>query len=90
MTFRSTTVAPTGADTADVTGDLTLHGVTRPATLKVKFSAAGVNPQDQAYTAGFEARGRIRRSDFGIGRYAFLIGDNVDLIISAAFERAHS
>jgi polyisoprenoid-binding protein YceI len=89
MTFRSTAIAPTGADTADVTGDLTLHGVTRSVIFKAKFNAGGFNLQDQAYAVGFEARGRIRRSDFGIGRFAFLVGDHVDLIISAAFERAH-
>ncbi len=38
MSFRSTKVAPTGADSADVTGDLTLHGVTRPVTLKVVYN----------------------------------------------------
>jgi polyisoprenoid-binding protein YceI len=83
MTFRTTAVTATGADTANCTGDLTLHGVTRPLTLKVRFSPAG---SDRG--TGFEARGRIRRSDFGVGRYAFLIGDTVDLVINAAFERA--
>jgi polyisoprenoid-binding protein YceI len=85
MTFRSTAVAATGADTANVTGALTLHGVTRPLTLRVRFTPAG---SDRG--AGFEATGRIRRSDFGIGRYAFLIGDTVELTINAAFERARS
>jgi polyisoprenoid-binding protein YceI len=82
MTFRSTLVAATGANTANVTGDLTLHGVTRPVTLKVRFNPAGSDR-----SLGFEARGRIRRSDFGVGRYAFLIGDAVDLNINAAFQR---
>ena len=52
ITFKSTKVVKTGADTADVTGDFTLHGVTKPLTLHVKFNAAGVNPADKAYTAG--------------------------------------
>lgn len=90
MTFRSTSVTPTGPATANVAGQLTLHGVTRSVTLKAKFTVSGVNPANRADTAGFEARGRIRRSDFGVARYAFLFGDNVDLIISAAFERARS
>ncbi len=89
MMFRSTAVARTGADTANVTGDLTLHGVTRSVTFKVKFDAGGFNLQNQTYAAGFEARGRIRRSDFRIARFALLVGDNVDLIIDAAFERGH-
>jgi len=71
MIFRSTAVAPTGADTVNVTGDQSLHGATRWVTLKVKFNAGGSTLQDRTYAAGFEARGRIRRSHFGIGRLAF-------------------
>ncbi len=85
--FVSTKVVPHGARRADVTGDLTLHGVTRPVTLHVTFNGAGVNPLDKMYTAGFEARGVIHRSAFGVTKYVPLVGDNVDLIISAAFEQ---
>jgi polyisoprenoid-binding protein YceI len=85
--FRSTHVTATGPRTADVAGELTLHGVTRPIVLKVKFNAAGVNPLNKAYTAGFDATGTIKRSDFGVKTYVPLIGDDVDLIISAAFEK---
>jgi polyisoprenoid-binding protein YceI len=88
MTFRSTAITPTGPGLADVTGDLTLHGVTRQVTLKAKFNAAGVNPLDKAYTTGFEVRGKIKRSDFGVTKYVPLVGDEVTIIISAAFERA--
>ena len=68
-------------------GNLTLHGVTRPETFSVKFNGAGVNPLDHAYTVGFEVRGQIKRSDFGVSKYVPLIGDSVDVIISAAFEK---
>ena len=87
ITFASTKVAKTGPDTADVTGDFTLHGVTKPLTLKVKFNGAGTNPLDKAYTSGFEAAGKIKRSDFGVKTYVPLIGDEVDIDISAAFEK---
>jgi polyisoprenoid-binding protein YceI len=90
ISFRSTAVKQTSADTAQVSGDLTLHGVTRPETLTVKFNTAGVNPLDKAYTTGFEARGLIKRSDFGVTKYIPLVGDRVTLIISAAFERTGS
>ena len=85
--FHSTCVTRTSANTADIFGDLTLHGVTRPVTLKAKFNAAGANPLSKAYTIGFEISGDIKRSDFGVTTYVPLIGDDVHLIISAAFEK---
>lgn len=87
MTFKSEKVVPTGKDKAKVEGQLTLHGVTKPVTLDVTFNGAGVNVMDKKYTVGFEAKGKIKRSDFGVKTYVPLIGDEVDLIISAAFER---
>lgn len=90
MTFVSRKVTPTGPDRADVQGDLTLHGVTKPVTLQARFNGAGVNPLDKAYTVGFEISGAIRRSDFGVSKYVPLVGDEVQLIISAAFEKQPS
>jgi polyisoprenoid-binding protein YceI len=75
------------AGTAKVAGTLTLHGVTKPVIFAVKFNGAGINPLDKAYTVGFEVRGKIKRSDFGVTKYIPLVGDDVDLIISAAFEQ---
>ena len=85
-TFKSTKVSKTGANTADVTGDFTLHGVTKPLTLKVTYVNAGPNPLSKAYTAGFEAKGTVKRSDYGVKTYVPLIGDEVELIISGTFE----
>ncbi|HTJ03066.1 MAG TPA: YceI family protein [Methylovirgula sp.] len=85
--FVSTEVVATGPASADVSGNLTLHGVTKPLTLHVTFNGSGVNPLDKQYTAGFNARGMIHRSDFGVSKYIPLVGDDVELIISAAFER---
>ena len=59
-------------------------------TLAVKFNDAGVNPLDKKYTVGFERDGQIKRSDFGVKTYLPLIGDEVELIISAGFERTNS
>jgi polyisoprenoid-binding protein YceI len=87
ITFRSTSVASTGADTAKVTGDLTFHGVTKPVTLDVKFHGAGANPMSKAYTVGFDATGSLKRSDYDVTKYVPLVGDKVDLFISAPFEK---
>ena len=87
ITFKSTTVTSTGKDTAKVTGDLTFHGVTKPVTLDVKFHGAGSNPMSKAYTVGFDATGSLKRSDYGVSKYVPIVGDKVDLFISAPFEK---
>jgi len=75
MTFHSTKITVTGPDAADVTGDLTLHGVTHPVTLKAKLNSP-VQPDEQGLTVGFEVSGHIKRSDFGVTKYLPLIGDD--------------
>jgi polyisoprenoid-binding protein YceI len=87
MTFVSTKVAPVGKDHAKVTGDLTLHGVTKPVTLDVTLVGAGANPLNKKYTVGFEATGTLKRSEFGVKTYVPLIGDELHLTIAGAFER---
>ena len=85
-TFVSTQVVPS-TDGATVTGNLTLHGITKPVVLHVRFIGAGVNPIDKAYTVGFEATGTIKRSDFGVTTYLPAVGDEVQLDIAGAFEQ---
>ena len=87
MTFVSTKVAPEGKDRAKVTGNLTLHGVTKPVTLDVTLVGAGVNPLSKKVTVGFEASGTLKRSEFGVKTYVPLIGDDLHLTIAGAFER---
>ena len=55
-------------------------------TRRSSSTAPGTNPLDKKYTGGFEVSGQIKRSDFGVKTYVPLIGDDVDLIISAGFE----
>jgi len=87
ITFVSTKVAPAGKDHAKVTGDLTLHGVTKPVTLDVTLVGAGVNPLSKKVTVGFEATGTLKRSEFGVKTYVPLIGDDLHLTIAGAFEK---
>jgi len=86
-TFVSTKIKLVGKSDAIVSGDLTLHGVTKPETLKVHFIGAGVNPLDKKYTVGFEATGTIKRSDFGVKTYVPYVSDDVTLRIAGAFEK---
>lgn len=64
-TFVSTGYKPTGDKTADLTGDLTLHGVTKPITIAVEHIGAGKDPWG-GERAGFEGRATIKPADFGI------------------------
>jgi polyisoprenoid-binding protein YceI len=85
-TFVSTAVVPTGRNSARVSGDLTLHGVTKPIVLSVQLVGASINPLSKAYSVGFEASGTIRRADFGINTDLPAVGDEVKLRIAGAFE----
>jgi polyisoprenoid-binding protein YceI len=88
-TFVSTKVTPTGANTAQVEGNLTIRGVTQPETLSVRFIGAGVNPIDKFYTVGFEAVGTVKRSQFGVTAFIPAVSDAVTLNIAGAFELHH-
>ncbi|PIB91088.1 YceI family protein [Caulobacter sp. FWC2] len=67
ITFKSTKVETTGPDTGKVTGDLTLHGVTKPVVLDVTYNGGYPgHPMDPHARIGFSAKGAFKRSDFGI------------------------
>lgn len=63
--FVSTSVKSTGEKTADVTGDLTLHGVTKPIVIKATFNGEGKDPWG-GYRAGFNGTSTLNLNDFGI------------------------
>ncbi len=87
MTFTSTKVTAEGKDKAKVVGDLTLHGVTKPVTLEVTLVGAGANPMNKKQTVGFEAKGTIKRSEFGVKAFVPAVSDEVHLTLNGAFER---
>lgn len=83
MTFKSTGVEVTGENTGNLTGDLTLLGVTKPVTLAVTFNKAGPHPFKKEITvAGFNATGELDRTDFGMNYASPVIGNTIPLIIS--------
>jgi polyisoprenoid-binding protein YceI len=86
--FVSTKIVRTGPKKATITGNLTLHGVTRPVVLAATFNGSGINPLDKNYTVGFDAVTSLKRSDFGVKTYLPMIGDETSIRISAAFEAA--
>lgn len=79
-TFTSTSVKKDG-DELDITGDLTLNGVTKPVTLEAKLLGQGKDPWG-GERAGFEAEGKIKLKDFNITTDLGPASQDVDLIIS--------
>ncbi|MES2217808.1 MAG: YceI family protein [Pseudomonadota bacterium] len=87
-TFVSDKVKLTGKDTAQVTGMLTMHGVTKPVTLNVKLNKIGTNPITEKKAAGFSAETTIDRSDFGIETLSPALGNKVKVNIEAEGQAA--
>lgn len=95
ITFASTKVEPTGPRTATITGDLTLHGVTRPITLEATYNggykAGQMDPSGAR--VGFSAHGAFNRSDFGIAYglpapgTTLGVGDRIDVAIETEFTK---
>ena len=81
MTFKSTKIEKTGDKTGKLHGDLTMLGVTKPVVLDVTFNKDGVSPASKLETAGFSARGTVKRTDFGMKYGAPAIGDDIQLLI---------
>ncbi|MBI1197051.1 MAG: polyisoprenoid-binding protein [Phenylobacterium sp.] len=95
ITFASTKVEPTGPRTATITGDLTLHGVTRPITLEATYNGGYKAGQMDPAGArvGFSAHGAFNRSDFGIAYglpapgTTLGVGDRIDVAIETEFTK---
>jgi len=84
--FAATSIRLIDRDSAAITGNLTLRGVTRPVTIEADFNQAGINPVDQKYTLGFDGETTIKRSDFGINYGLPMLGDEVTLNLEAEFK----
>jgi polyisoprenoid-binding protein YceI len=85
ITFKSGRIAKVG-DRYQVTGDLTLHGVTRPVTLDAEFAGTGKDPWGNE-RAGFSAKATLDRKEFGLAWNApveaggLLVGEKVEIAI---------
>ena len=89
ITFKSTSVTRTGKSWAEVTGDLTMKGVTKPVTLNVELVHEGEHPYGPIFPSsysghwlGFRASGALNRSDFGMGKYTPVTSDRIQIDIS--------
>ena len=85
-TFRSTRIVidPSDPTEADVHGELTLRGVTKPVVMEVEFNQAGPS-MGGAYRVGFDGEATVKRSEFGITYGVPMLGDDVKLHIEGEF-----
>ncbi|WP_372424588.1 YceI family protein [Salinarimonas chemoclinalis] len=88
VTFVSTGIEVTGENTALITGDLTLNGITRPVVLDATLNQAGMHPMENKPWAGFDATTTLVRSDYELGMFAPFVGDEVEVRISIEAMRA--
>jgi polyisoprenoid-binding protein YceI len=83
ITFKSSAVKKTGENTADVTGNLTMHGVTKEVVLKVELLGKGAGPKNST-VSGWDASTALKRSDFGLNwnqviEGTQMVGDDVQI-----------
>jgi polyisoprenoid-binding protein YceI len=93
ITFRSTKIVSAGKDNYEVTGDLTIRGVTREVLLHVEAVTPEIKDPDGFLRRGASATTRIARKDFGLVWNAvlesggFVVGDDVDITIDVELIR---
>jgi polyisoprenoid-binding protein YceI len=90
--FKSKMVEKGATGHLKVTGDLSLHGITKPVTLNVTVVKIGKNPRDGLPTVGFVATTTILRSAFNLGAYVPQVGDEIPMriIIEAVEAEAYA
>lgn len=82
ITFVSTGIEVTGEDTANITGDLTIGDTTKEVVLDATLNKAGAHPMANKDWAGFDATTTVKRSDFGLDKFAPAVSDEVQVMIS--------
>ncbi|GGB42242.1 polyisoprenoid-binding protein [Roseibium aquae] len=82
-TFASTSVEQVGENQLAVAGDLTIKGITKPATLDVIVTAMGEHPMAKKPAAGFKVTTTIKRSDYGMDLYVPYVGDEITITFHA-------
>ncbi|AEM70650.1 YceI family protein [Allomuricauda ruestringensis DSM 13258] len=82
ITFKSTNFEKTGDNTFKLTGDLSMHGVTKPVSLEGKVNGIITDQRSQKLKAGLKLTGTINRLEFGVGGDTPTLGDEVEITIN--------
>lgn len=87
ITFVSTSLDINPDGTGTITGDLTVKDITRPITFDGKINQVG-KARSGADMFGISGTGMMKRTDYGVGKYAPLVGDEVELVMEVEFQKA--
>ncbi|GAA6159021.1 YceI family protein [Ruegeria sp. HU-ET01832] len=85
VTFASTSIEVTGDNTANISGDLTMNGVTKSVVLETTLNKSApypFGPKEGTPTLGLAATATIVRSEFGLGAFAPAVSDEIELLIN--------
>ena len=82
VSFTSTAIEVTGDSTALITGDLMINGVSKSVVLDAVLNQSGDHPMAGKPWLGFNATTKLLRSDFGVGKFAPYVGDELEVMIS--------
>lgn len=87
LSFKSKSFTQVSGKNYKLTGDLTIHGVTRTVTLDVIYNGTITHPMTKKLVSGFKVSGTFKRSDFGIGASmpGSVVSDEVNLIANVEF-----
>ena len=87
INFESTKIEKTGENTGKMTGNLTMHGVTHPVTMDVTYNKSGMHLSKKYTIDGFTAKGKLKRTDFGMKAFIPWIGEEVEFVIQLESKR---
>ena len=89
LSFKSTSIKPAGKNKYKLSGDLTLHGITKPISMDLWYRGTIENPMSKVPTSGFKVSGVIKRSDFnlGAGFPAPMLSDEVTINANGEFAK---
>ena len=89
LTFKSTGIKSTGKNKYKLTGNLTIHGITKPVTLDLVYKGTIENPMSKKPTSGFQVTGTIKRTDFDIAAKTptAVLGNEVKITANGEFTK---
>ncbi len=87
ITFESTTIEKTGDNVGRMTGNLTMHGATKPIVMNVSYTKSGKHVSGKYSIDGFSAQGKLKRSDFELKAFTPWIGEEIEFTIELEAQR---